>query len=61
MPDHVFSRLGREGDSLTYWWYDADKAEELFNAIRSHSCLPNVSEVVDFDAVRAKAEKGDLK
>jgi microcin C transport system substrate-binding protein len=61
MPDTVLSRLGREEDSLIYWWYDADKAEELFSAIRSRTCLPNVPEVVDFDSVHVKAEGGDLK
>lgn len=52
-PAAVLSRLGREEAALSYWWYDIDKADELFRAIRSGGCLPSVPETVDFDGVRA--------
>jgi microcin C transport system substrate-binding protein len=48
-PPAVLSRLGREEAALSYWWYDMDKAEELFSAIGTGGCLPNVPEIVDFD------------
>ena len=48
-PPAVLSRLGREEAALSYWWYDMDKAEELFSAISTGGCLPNVPEIVDFD------------
>ena len=50
MPSTVLDRHSGEESILTYWWYDADKAHELNEAIAHQTCLPQVSERVDFDA-----------
>ena len=49
MPRTVLDRFNREQAALTYWWYDADKAEELERAVSGRSCLPQLTERVEFD------------
>lgn len=51
MPDPVLSRFADEEAILTYWWYDEDKADELAEAMKKHTCLPSVPMHVDYDAV----------
>lgn len=51
MPEAVLGRHDNEGGVLTYWWYDADKAEELEAAVSSGGFLPAVPAEADFDAV----------
>ena len=31
---------GDEGSVLSYWWYDADRVEELDRAMEDGTCLP---------------------
>ena len=54
MPKTVLSRYSDEEAVLTYWWYDEDRAAELEEAIKNHTCLPDVPEDVVFDEVFAK-------
>ena len=51
VPDTVLGRRGREEDTLVYWWYDPDKAEELDRAVSHGGFLPAVPVEVDFDEV----------
>ena len=39
----------REEAALPYWWYDADRADELERAMRDGGFLPTVPETVDVD------------
>ena len=50
-PPTVLSKFGDERSLLTYWWYDADSAEELAEAMRDSTILPPRPDIVDFDAV----------
>ena len=54
MPDTVLGRYGNEENVLTYWWYDADRAAELDEAVGRRSFLPSVPIKVDFDEVMAR-------
>ena len=54
MPSTVLSRLGREEDVLSYWWYDIDRADELRQSVGERSFLPTVPVEVRFDDVRNK-------
>ena len=49
-PKTVLSRYSDEDAILSYWWYDEDKAAELKEAMKNHTCLPDVPVIVDFDA-----------
>lgn len=53
-PDTVLSRYSNEECVFSYWWYDADKAEELDAAMKSGRCLPSVPLNIDFDKVMSK-------
>ena len=46
MPKTVLSPYEREESALGYWWYDADRAEELERAIRENGFLPTIPETV---------------
>jgi hypothetical protein len=49
MPDTVLSKYGSE--STGYWWYDADAAAELAEAMKTGVALPKRPEKVVFDDV----------
>jgi len=49
MPKTCLTRFGREEDILSYWWYDADRAEELDESRKGESFLPMVPEIVTYD------------
>ena len=53
-PDAILSRYSNEDCIFSYWWYDADRAEELDAAMKSGRCLPSVPTTVDFDKVMSK-------
>ena len=40
MPDSPLGLYGDEGSVLSYWWYDADRVEELDRAMEDGTCLP---------------------
>ena len=44
---------GDEEDVFTYWWYDADKAAELADAMKRRDFLPSVPLRVNFDEAAA--------
>ena len=46
MPETVLSPLAREESALSYWWYDADRADELNRAMANGDFLPSVPETV---------------
>ena len=46
MPKGVLGRFDREETLLQYWWYDADRAEELKDSMSSDGFLPPVPETV---------------
>ena len=46
MPQTVLSPVEREESALAYWWYDADRAEELDRAVPRGDFLPTVPETV---------------
>ena len=46
MPSTVLSPVEREESVLSYWWYDADRAEELERTMSSGGFLPPVPEEV---------------
>ena len=46
MPQTVLSPVEREESALSYWWYDADRAEELERAVSQGGFLPAVPETV---------------
>ena len=46
MPKTVLSPVEREESVLPYWWYDADRAEELADAMSRDGFLPSVPEEV---------------
>ena len=46
MPKTVLSPYEREESALCYWWYDADRAEELERAISENGFLPTLPETV---------------
>lgn len=48
-PPTVLSKFGDERSLLTYWWYDADSAEDLASAMEEDEFLPAPPDVVDFD------------
>jgi len=48
-PKTCLTRFGREEDILSYWWYDADRAEELDFSQKSTGFLPVVPEIVTYD------------
>jgi microcin C transport system substrate-binding protein len=50
-PRTVLGRHTKEDGVLLYWWYDADRADELKRAMEQKSCLPSVPLRVEFDAV----------
>jgi microcin C transport system substrate-binding protein len=52
MPRNVLSRYGDEEDTLIYWWYDSDRADELKAAEKEGFCLPPVPERVDTDVTK---------
>ena len=54
MPPAVLARHSDEDAIMTYWWYDADRAEELNAAMAAGECLPNVPVTVNFDEVMAR-------
>ena len=47
MPDGVLAPAMREEAALPYWWYDADRADELEHAMRNGGFLPTVPETVE--------------
>ena len=49
MPDGVLAPAMREEAALPYWWYDADRADELERAMRNGAFLPTVPETVEGD------------
>lgn len=49
MPDGVLAPAMREEAALPYWWYDADRADELERAMRNGAFLPTVLETVEGD------------
>ena len=53
MPDTVLSRYADEECIFTYWWYDADKAAELTDAMKRRDFLPSVPLRVNFDEAAA--------
>ena len=50
-PDTVFGRFGDEMSIPVYWWYDADSARELKEAMREGLPLPGRTTEVYFDDV----------
>jgi microcin C transport system substrate-binding protein len=54
MPRTVLGKYSDEDGVLTYWWYDADRAEELALAMERKMCLPAVKECIDYDAEVAR-------
>ena len=46
MPATVLSPVEREESVLSYWWYDADRTEELGQAMRGDGFLPTMPETV---------------
>ena len=47
MPGSVLSPTAREESVLAYWWYDADRAEELSRAMSGGGFLPTIAETVE--------------
>lgn len=47
MPDGVLAPAMREEAALPYWWYDADRADELERAMRNGAFLPTLPETVE--------------
>jgi microcin C transport system substrate-binding protein len=56
MPDTILSRYSNEEAVLSYWWFDADKDEELRDAQKRNAFLPKVPVEVDFDQKFKKAK-----
>lgn len=56
MPDTILSRYSNEEAVLSYWWFDADKDEELRDAQKRNAFLPKVPVEVDFDKKFKKAK-----
>lgn len=48
-PPTVLSKFGDERSLLTYWWYDADNADDLREAMANGEALPPRPDIVDFD------------
>lgn len=46
-PDGVLAPAMREEAALPYWWYDADRADELERAMRDGGFLPTVPETIE--------------
>jgi len=46
MPKTVLSPVEREESVLAYWWYDADRATELEQSMRTNGFLPAAPETV---------------
>ena len=46
MPEGVLAPAMREEAALPYWWYDADRADELERAMSADGFLPTVPETV---------------
>ena len=55
-PPTVLSKFGDERSLLTYWWYDADNADDLKDAMSNGEALPARPDIVDFDEAFAPAE-----
>ena len=47
MPEGILAPATREEAVLPYWWYDADRADELEWAMRNDAFLPTVPETVE--------------
>ena len=48
-PPTVLSKFGDERSLLAYWWYDADNASDLQDAMENGEVLPPRPDIVDFD------------
>jgi len=46
MPEKILGRFGDDRAALTYWWYDADSAADLKEAVANGSPLPKKPERV---------------
>ena len=55
-PPTILSKFGGEASLLTYWWYDADNAEELKDAMENDDVLPPRPDVADFDELFSAGE-----
>ncbi len=55
-PPTVLSKFGDERSLLAYWWYDADNAADLQDAMASGEVLPPRPDIVDFDETFMSAE-----
>ncbi len=51
MPDVVLGKYSDESSILSYWWYDADRAAELEQAMEDEACLPALPLRVDYDTI----------
>ena len=51
MPDAVLAKYSNEESILTYWWYDADRDDELKASMDKGTCLPSVPLRVSYDDV----------
>lgn len=61
-PATILPKHADEEGVLTYWWYDADRAEELADAMAHGTCLPTVPRVVEYEAVqKSAADEGGMK
>lgn len=48
-PTTVLSKFGSESSLLAYWWYDADNADDLADAMANGDALPPRPDIIDFD------------
>lgn len=54
VPNTILGKYGDEMSILTYWWYDADSARELQEAMRDNQPLPSRPFEVYYDAFQAE-------